>query len=788
MGPLVGIKVLDMGTAGVGPRAASLLGMLGADVIKVESPAGDGLRVQAPYFKGISTAYLFCNLNKRCLTIDLKDNANKPVVQRLLKEADVLMHNLRPGVLDRLGLGYDQVRDLNPSIVYVECSAWGFEGEMRDKAGVASTADAFAGLNSLNGEEGGRPERLRYSAFIDFNAANYIAAATLVGIYARDRTGQAQRVQLSQLGCTIAAELTRVAEYFATEEIPIPLGNASANTAPHQAFLCQDGKYLAVGVETHAQWEGLCRALEVQTLMLDPRFTTNVERVKHRDELRQILSEMFKGKPTRWWEIQLEKEGVPHGLFYDFDGLRNHAQVIENEFIPEIEVPGVGQLYTGGVPWRYSKTPTELVASPLPGQQTKDIRKKGFGSTRVMSERKILPHPVGSAPLAGVKVVEASQGVSAPYASLLMALCGAEVVKIEPPGGDYARRFVPLGPDGEGAAYLQLNRNKKGVVLDPRTDEGRQELAALVKETDVFIEDWGPGKADEVGLGYEDMERINPGLVYCAVSAFGEKGPMKDLPGSELVVQAVSGVYRGLGEPGETPVRVGEDIAGLSTGLMAFQAVMGALLHRDRTREGQRIAVSMLGSLLNIWGALWSAYSDPDDWRGQYCDNDIGPRGFGLRTGDGEVSFVIPTFGRQGAEEEQVAFMLELARELGIKEIAENPALLEAEQDPVRTQPLLRDQVLWLRDQLRQNPRIWENHFREMPTEAVVERIFQGPTIAAPVHNLAQALSHRQTSTLCMVSSLRLQGGQNVQVLGLPWQGSWGEIKPAPPPANVNPR
>ena len=779
MGPLVGTKVLDMGTAGVGPRAASLLGMLGADVIKVESPAGDGLRVQAPYFNGVSTAYLFCNLNKRCLTIDLKDDANKPLIQRLLKEADVLMHNLRPGVLDRLGLGYEQVQDLNPSIVYVECSAWGIEGEMRDKAGVASTADAFAGLNSLNGEEGGRPERLRYTAFIDFNAANYIAAATLVGLYARDQTGRAQRVQLSQLGCTIAAELTRIAEYFATEEIPIPLGNASANTAPHQAFLCQDGRYLAVGVETQAQWEGLCRALEVQKLMLDPRFTTNVERVKHREELRQILWGLFKEKPTRWWEIRLGKEGVPHGYFYDFDVLRNHAQVIENEFIPEIEVPGVGQLYTGGVPWRYSKTPTQLEASPLPGQHTEDIRKKGFGSTRVRGERKIRSHQLGSAPLAGVKVVEASQGVSAPYASLMMALCGAEVVKIEPPGGDYARRFVPLGPEGEGAAFLQLNRNKKGIVLDPRTDEGRQELTALVRETDVFIEDWGPGKADELGLGYQDMERINPGLVYCAISAFGEKGPMKYLPGSELVVQAVSGVYRGLGEPGETPVRIGEDIAGLSTGLMAFQGVMGALLHRNKTGEGQRVAVSMLGSLLNIWGALWSAYSNPDDWRGQYCDNDIGPRGYGIRARDGEVSFVIPTFGRQGAEEEQVTFLLELARELGIKEITENPALSAAEQDPSRTQ-------LWLRDQLRQNPGIWEKYFREMSTEEVVQRIFHGPTIAVPVHNLAQALSHPQTRTLDMISSLRLQGGQKVQVLGLPWQGSWEEIKAAPAPANVN--
>ena len=268
---------------------------------------------------------------------------------------------------------------------------------------------------------------------------------------------------------------------------------------------------------------------------------------------------------------------------------------------------------------------------------------------------------------------------------------------------------------------------------------------------------------------------LDPGLVYCAITPFGERGPMKDMPGSELVIQAISDacVYRSLGSPDAPPVRVGSDIASLSTGLMAFQGIMAALLHRDRTGSGQRVTVSLLGSLLSMWGALWMAHTDPDEWYGIYCDNEAGPRMYGLRTKDRDVHFSAPTLARKGAEKEFITFLRELAEELQIKELTGHPLLSEPDQDPVRVAGLLRQEV-------QLNTALWEKYFKTMTAEEVIERTFRGPTITVPIHNLAEVLSHAQTQTLGMISTLQLNDGQQVEVLGLPWKGSWGDVKPTP--------
>jgi crotonobetainyl-CoA:carnitine CoA-transferase CaiB-like acyl-CoA transferase len=768
-GPLKGINILDMGTGGVGPWAPSLLGMMGANVIKLESPSGDALRIVPPYVAGVPIAYTFCNINKRGLTIDLKQKDNWVVMERLLKEADVLVQNLRPGAMDRLGLSYEAVKQINPSIVYVECSAWGFEGDMKNLVGAAGLADAFGGFTSLNGDPGSRPERLRYP-YTDFNAASYVAAATLLALYARERTGQSQSARLTQAGGTIAIAISRIAEYFVTGESPLPLGNASASTAPHQAFLCQDKRYLAVGVETEEQWKSLCIALGLGDLIEDSRFATNIDRVSHRDELGDILQKVFLTKAARWWSIRLGQGRVPYGYFYDFETLRNHIQVLENDFLPLLDIPPGGELYTGCLPWNFSKTPAKLSAAPSPGQHTQEIIEGGFGSSGTKPTAAQSTEAPLSPPLTGLKVVDASQGLCGPYTSLLMALSGAEVIKVEPPGGDYSRGFAPRGPSGDGAAFTQLNHNKKSVVLDIETEEGRNSLQELLQDADVFIEDWGTGKAESLGLGYAHLERSNQRLIFCAITPFGEKGPLKDMPGSELVVQAVSSVSRSLGSMDAPPVRIGADIANLNTALMAYQAIIAALLHRERADQGQRIAVSQLGTLLSIWGALWMAYANPDDWVGFYCDNDISPRSYGLRTRSKEVHFGAPAPTREGGDEDILALFMEL----GVKEVTEDPLITGPNADPAIRHKLLAN--------ARMNPSLWEKYFLTMSSEEVIRKTSRGGTITVPINSLADVLSHPQTQTLDMVDNLTQSEAGTDKFLGLPWKGSWPKVELKAPP------
>lgn len=778
MGPLSGTNILDLGTAGVGPRAVSLLGMMGANVIKVEPPFGDALRMQLPFMRGVPTAYIFCNLNKRCISLDLKDEANRGIMEQLVREADVLIQNLRPGVMERLGLGYETVSEQNPFIVYVECPGWGFQGEMRDKGAVAGIIDAFGGFSSLHGSIGGRPERFPY-AYTDFNASNFIAAGTLVGLYARERTGQGQRVQLSQLGTTIATEIGRIAEYFVTGKTPVPLGHASAFTAPHEVFLCQDNRYLAVGVETEGQWRRFCEAISLDQLQNDPKFGSNVKRVQHQKELSSILQKKFRTRPSRWWAIRLGKSQVPHGYFLDFESIRNHAQVTKNNFMPVTKIPQVGHIYAGGIPWGFSKTPAQLGPAPRPGQHTDEITKKGFGSDgyKPNSSHAASSSESGLPPLSGLKVVDISQGVSGPFASLLMALSGAEVTKVEPPSGDYARIYAPRDIDGEAAFFVQLNRNKSGIVLDIEAAEERQKLRELLRDADVFIEDLGPGNAKRLGLGYDQLAVTNPGLIYCAITAFGEHGPLKDMPTSELVTQAMAStcVHRPLGAPDDAPVRVGDEITGLSTGLTAFQGITAALIHRQRKGLGQRITISMLGTMLSMWGNQWAAMTDPDDWTG-HSTLDTRPRLHGIPTMDGDIHLSAPTLTHQGAEEELAVFGKEIAVQLGITEILENPLANRLEQNSPEF-------AQWIRRQIAENTDLWGRYFREMPKTDVLDLVSRSPAvIAVPVNTIKEALEHSQFHALDMLDSLQAQNGNEVRVIGLPWKGLWENVKASQPP------
>ena len=213
------------------------------------------------------------------------------------------------------------------------------------------------------------------------------------------------------------------------------------------------------------------------------------------------------------------------------------------------------------------------------------------------------------APYGGLRVVELAGGVSGPYCGLQLADLGADVVKVEPLRGDPTRGWGPPFVGAHSAVFLSLNQSKRSLALDLELEPARAAVRALAARADVVIEDLGPGAAARLGLGYEDLAASNPGLVYCAITPFGEAGPLAGRAGSELVVQALSEYPRSLGRIGEPPVRGGTDIAGMNTGILAAQAIGAALFHRQSAGVGQRVAVSQLCTLLHLRGSLWNAIS-----------------------------------------------------------------------------------------------------------------------------------------------------------------------------------
>jgi crotonobetainyl-CoA:carnitine CoA-transferase CaiB-like acyl-CoA transferase len=374
-GILDGIRIFDLTVAAVGPWATKLLGELGADVIKVEAPGGDALSHGVPpKIKGSSVLYISGNYNKRMIELNLKNEADRATALKIVEKSDVFVNNMRPGAVERLGLGYDVVSRVNPKIVYVVACAYGRVGPMAQEAGIDPTVQAFCGWCGITGPENGRGEMFRHLAHIDLTTATIVTQAVLQGLLARERTGKGQRIEVEMLRAAMAIQTNRLAEYFATGAQPRPLGSAASTTVPHQAFECEDSRYVAAGVVNDDQWPGFCRALKLDDLISDARFVSNPLRVENRAELIPIITARFKAKPAAWWIVRLTKEKVPNGPFLTFDELRYHPQVIANGHIVEIDTPHWGKLNVDSLPWKFDRTPAGPIrAGGLPGEHTGEV-------------------------------------------------------------------------------------------------------------------------------------------------------------------------------------------------------------------------------------------------------------------------------------------------------------------------------------------------------------------------------------------------------------------------------
>lgn len=373
---LDGIRVFDLTLAAVGPWSTKLLGQLGADVIHVEGPKPELAHHIPPEINGTGVLYISANYNKRNIVLDLKHDDDRAKAFKIIEHCDVFVQNMRPGAVEKLGLGYDEVSRVRPDIIYVSASAYGRVGPMAGEAGVDPLLQAFCGWSAITGPPGSSGEMYRHFAHLDITTSSMIVEAVLAALLVRARTGKGQHIEIEMLAAALSLQSSRLAEYFAdpTAPPPEPLGSAAATTAPHQAFRCLDGTWIAIGVETDAQWNGCCTALGLAELAADERLRTNPGRLAHRDELASRLAAQLATKPRAWWMLQLERHGVPHAKPYDFDELRHHPQVVANGFITEIDTEHFGRIAVEGPPWRFSASePVAVRAGGLAGEHTAEV-------------------------------------------------------------------------------------------------------------------------------------------------------------------------------------------------------------------------------------------------------------------------------------------------------------------------------------------------------------------------------------------------------------------------------
>ena len=359
------LKVVDLTRTLAGPFCTMMLGDMGADVVKIEEPnRGDETRSWYPFWNEESTQFLSFNRNKRSLSLNLKEQDAVDVVLKMASDADVMIESFRAGALDRMGLGYDAVRRVNPGIVYCSISGYGRTGPMADMPGYDLIIQAYSGLMNLTGDPDGLPLRVGFS-LVDLFTGMMAYGSILTALRHRDRTGEGQWIDSSLLDGQVAAMSYHATGYIGTGVEPHRLGSGHPSLVPYQSFPASDGFFI-LACANDGLWERACRAVGLDDLPEDPRFKTNTDRVAHRAECIDIFSRLFETDTVAHWVEVISAAGVPCGPINKVSDVVNDAQVNSRNMIAEIPHPRVPDLRVPASPLKLNETPPSI-RRPPPG-------------------------------------------------------------------------------------------------------------------------------------------------------------------------------------------------------------------------------------------------------------------------------------------------------------------------------------------------------------------------------------------------------------------------------------
>lgn len=373
--PLSRIRVLDVSQIMAGPYCCMLLGDMGADVIKVETPGvGDQTRRAMGFkLKGEdSGGFIALNRNKRSVEIDLKNPQGLEAFYELVRSADVLVENNRPGVAARLKIDYPTLQAINPRLVYASISGFGQTGPWALRPGLDLIAQASCGAMSVMGEPGGEPMKSSVP-FADLGAALFAAYAILSAVIGRGETGQGQYIDASLFETALGLSIWETAEFWGTGRVPSPLGSANRMSAPYQAIRAAD-RHLVIGAANPKLWAALCAVIERPDLLADPRFTDNVERLKNRKALIALLEQEFARRPAAEWVDLLLAAGVPAAPIQNYEEALDCEQARARDMVMEGEHPIEGKVKMLGFPVKLRGTPQQIRrVAPQLGAHTQEV-------------------------------------------------------------------------------------------------------------------------------------------------------------------------------------------------------------------------------------------------------------------------------------------------------------------------------------------------------------------------------------------------------------------------------
>lgn len=338
------VRVLEFCQFAAGPFCGMLLGDLGADVIKIEPPSGDAMRQWPPITNGFSENFASLNRNKRSIALDLKSKGNLQIALQLIAHADVLLENNRPGVMARMGLGYDSMSRLNPSLVYCSMSGFGQSGPRSQEGAFDVTMQAISGIMSVTGEEGEPPVKCGVP-ISDFTTGLYAAFHVSSALYERRATGKGVHIDASMLGCSLGIAPLQVSEYFGTGKSPRKLGSRHPRNAPYQAFRAKDG-YFVLAVGNQRLFNLVCNMIDRPELVEDPRFADTAQRAKNQDALAALLEEHFSNNTADYWYRRFRDAGIPAAPIQSYAEVLQDPQVRYQGWVQPLELPNAGSTRT----------------------------------------------------------------------------------------------------------------------------------------------------------------------------------------------------------------------------------------------------------------------------------------------------------------------------------------------------------------------------------------------------------------------------------------------------------
>jgi CoA:oxalate CoA-transferase len=387
--PFDNVVVLDLTRVLAGPYAAMMLADYGADVIKIETPdSGDDSRGFGPFVGKESAYFMSLNRGKRSMTLNLKCPEAIALFKDMVRKADVLLENYRPGTMEKFGLGYDVLKQINPGLIFASCSGFGQTGPYMKKPAYDVIVQGMGGLMSITGQEDGEPTKAGASIG-DIAAGLFTMIGVATALYTRDRTGHGQMVDVAMLDCQVAILENAIARYVTSGAVPGPVGNRHSSITPFDTFKASDG-HIIIAVGNDKLWGNFCRLVGRPELVDDERFQHNAGRTKHQKQLKAILNQIFPAQTVQEWIEALDGAGIPCGPLNTIDRLLEDPQVQAREMIVDVTHPVAGHLRMPGLPIKLSDTPGEVFRpAPMLGQHTGEILAEflGFDAERVAALR-----------------------------------------------------------------------------------------------------------------------------------------------------------------------------------------------------------------------------------------------------------------------------------------------------------------------------------------------------------------------------------------------------------------